>query len=218
MKTIEEVKNEFKKTTGYELPIYTYKGELGVIYECDYEHSKCVPEFMPIDEFLGMEQIDYDQVRWVTVGADDCEEGEEITDAPIRNDENEQKLMVDCVWSPVSINKSDEYIRELYIETDRYYNWTSERKRMIDRIEKILKYYYDLLSYDSDDELEELQSKIKKLCKDWDETCNKYEDPKGWAEFESNSIDFKDLIRTVCEDNDFTDIVKRSAIAAITEE
>ena len=152
MKTIEQVKQEFKAATGYDMPIYMYNGKLGVLYDVD-----CVPEFIPIDEFLVRPSVNYDDVTWVTVGADGCEEGEEITDAAVRCDGNDQKLFVDCVWSPVDYNKSDEFCRELLVTTNRYYSWSSERKHMIDAIQQTLEKYNEGLGwYDgiADDELD----------------------------------------------------------------
>lgn len=203
MKTIEEVKQEFKAATGKDMPIYTYEGKLGVLYDVD-----CVPEFIPMDEFLVRPSVNYDDVRWVTVDADGCEEGEEITDKPIRNDENAQCLLVDCVWSPVSDNKSDEFVRELLVTTTQYYSWTSERKHMIEVIQQDLQKHEEELSYYegiADDELdddekkerdrwiESLKNCIKMDKESWEETCSNYEDPLDWRDYEHNTIDFENV-------------------------
>lgn len=230
MKTKEEIKKEFKAVRGYDLPIYTYNGELGVLYEENRTGYAWAIEFIPMDEFLAKDDIDFENVRWVTIGADVCQEGEEITDDPIRCEENSQKLVVDSAWSPVSVNKSDKYIRELYVTTDRYYDWTSERTRMYKSIRDcLIEYDEDLCYYDgcADDELDadeieerdklaaSLKSEIRLLKKYWEETCAKYEDPEEWAEYESGSIDFKDLLNDVyC---DCASIVWNNARAAVNE-
>lgn len=239
MKTIEQVKQEFKefyaaKGRDLKLPIYTYKGKLGVIYEVDYPCCCGVPEFIPMDEFLAKDDIGYDRVQWVNVGADGCEEGEEITDRPIRNEENAQKLLVDCVWSTVECNKSDEFCRELLVTTDQYYRWTSERKKMIESIQQMLEKYDEELScYDgiADDELESderkdrdewieyLKDRIKSHKNDWEETCSKYEDPLEWRDYEHNSIDFENVYEeAISYGHELSGIVKKAAREAINDE
>lgn len=225
MKTIDEIKKEFKAATGKNLPIYTYEGELGVLYE-NYTGYCYMPEFVPMDEFLTKESINFDNVRWVTVGADCCEEGEEITDEPIRNEENDQKLMVDGVWSPVTTNKSDEYVRELLTETTQYHDWTSERTHMYECLEQdIEKANEELCFYNGykDDELETderekrdnliagLQHVIRDRKKDWEDTCAEYEDPEGWADYTDVTTDFKDLF-----DNVAKDLYERDRISLLT--
>ena len=230
MKTIEQVKQEFKAATGHDMPIYTYNGEVGVLYDVD-----CIPEFIPMDEFLGRPSVNYDDVRWVTVGADGCEEGEEITDRPIRNEENAQCLLVDCVWSPVDCNKSDEFCREWLVTTDKYYRWTSERKKMIESIQQTLEEYekeQELSSYDgiADDELDDDEKKerdeaIKHLQDDmkghkakWEKTCGNYEDPLDWRDYEKHSIDFEDVFNeAVSFGYEWSGIVTKAALEAIKE-
>ena len=228
MKTIEQVKQEFKAATGHDMPIYTYNGEVGVLYDVD-----CIPEFIPMDEFLGRPSVNYDDVRWVTVGADGCEEGEEITDAAVRNDENEEKLLVDCVWSPVDYNKSDEFVRELLVTTTKYYSWTSERKRMIDAIQQTLEEYEKELSYYegiADDELDDdekkerneaikyLQDAMKGHKADWEKICGNYEDPLDWRDYEKHSIDFEDVFsEAVSSGYILSSITKKAASEAIKE-
>lgn len=228
MKTIEQVKQEFKAATGKDMPIYTYNGEVGVLYDVD-----CIPEFIPMDEFLGRPSVDYDDVRWVTVGADGCEEGEEITDAAVRNDENDEKLLVDCVWSPVNYNKSDEFVRELLVTTTKYYSWTSERKKMIDSILQTLEEYEEELScYEgiADDELDDdekkeraeaikyLQDAMKGHKADWEKTCGRYDDPLDWRDYEKHSIDFEDVFNeAVSYGYEWSSITKKAALEAIKE-
>lgn len=219
MKTLSQIKQEFKNTTGYNLPIYTYDGDLGVIYDWD---------FLIIDDFLKMGKIDFDLVRWVEVEADTCEEGEEITDAPFVNPENEQLLRVDCAWSPVIYNKSDEYTRQLLVTTNRYYDWTSERSRMIDSLRDVLhRYGNDLDSYsgipDADLEADEkqerdklvglLRDRIESERKSWEETCSQYEDPLGFEEFDKNghTSDFSNVLNEVFDCGEYCELVIKVA-------
>ena len=229
MKTIEQLKQEFKTATGYNLPIYTYDGKLGVIYDVD-----CVPEFIPMDEFLARPSVNYDDVRWVTVGADGCEEGEEITDAAVRNEENDEKLIVDCVWSPVDYNKSDEFVRELLVTTTQYYSWTSERKHMIECIQQTLKKHEKELSYYegiTDDELDDYEKKeraewikslqgcIKMDKESWKKTCSNYEDPLGWRDYSNNSIDFENVFQEAVDSGYvLSSITKKAAMEVVKDE
>lgn len=228
MKTIEQAKQEFKAATGYNMPIYTYNGESGVLYDVD-----CVTKFIPMDEFLLRPSVNYDDVRWVTVGADGCEEGEEITDAAVRNEENEEKLLVDCVWSPVDYNKSDEFVRELLVTTTQYYAWTSERRRMIDAIQQTLEHHNDELGryngvpdegLEQDDIkkrdrcVESLKNCIKSHKADWEKTCSNYEDPLGWRDYEHNTIDFENVYEEAISCGryqELSDIVTKVAREAI---
>lgn len=215
------------------MPIYTYNGKLGVLYEM--EHYACiVPEFIPMDEFMAKDDIDYDRVRWVTVGADGCEEGEEITDAAVRCDENDEKLLVDCVWSPVDYNKSDEFVRELLVTTTKYYNWTSARKLRIDSILHTLEKHNEELScYDgvSDDELEpdeikdrdewikSLQGCIQMDKESWEKTCSDYEDPLDWRYCERNTIDFENVYEeAISYGYELSGIVKKAAREVVKSE
>ena len=217
------------------MPIYTYEGKLGVIYEV--KHPYCwAPDFIPMDEFLAKDDIDYDRVQWVTVGADGCEEGEEITERPIRNEENAQHLLMDCVWSPVTDNKSDEFVRELLVTTDRYYSWKSERRKMIEAIQQTLEKHDEELScYDgaADEELEPdeikerdmwieyLKSSIKSHKEDWEKTCSSYEDPLDWRDYERNSIDFENVYEEAIDNGcyqELSGITKKTALEAIKDE
>ena len=226
MKTIEIIKEEFKNATGYDMPIYTYNGKLGVLYDV-----AGVPEFIPMDEFLLRQSVNYDDVRWVTVGADGCEEGEEITDAAVRNEQNEEKLLVDCVWSPVDYNNSDEFVRELLVTTTQYYSWTSERKHMIDAIQQTLEHHNDELGWHNgvpDEDLEQddikkrdrwiesLKRSIKMLKDDWEKTCDRYTDPLGWRDYEHNSVDFENVYQEAIWD-DLNSIVIKNALEVIKE-
>lgn len=228
MKTIEQVKSEYKSATGYDMPIYTYNGKLGVLYDVD-----CVPEFISMDEFLSRPSVNYDDVHWVTVGADGCEDGEEITDAAVRNEENEEDLLVDHVWSPVDYNESDEFVRELLVTTTQYYAWTSERRRMIDAIQQTLEKYDEELGWyngvlDEDLEqddikkrdgwIESLKRSIRMRKDDWEKTCSNYTDPLGWRDYEHNSIDFENVYQEAISYGryqELSEIVTRTALEAL---
>ena len=171
MKTIDFLKKDFLSKTGRELPVFRYNGNLGILYDVE-----AAVEFIPLDEVLSME-LDYDNVKSLTCESDCAEDGEEITDAPIRNEENEQKLLFDGVWSTVDYQKSDEYVRELCVTTDRFYDWTSSRKRMLDRIESA-----------SRKDLESLRA-------EWKDIVSQYSDPLGFEEWETQKADFDSLIQ-----------------------
>ncbi|MBE6322696.1 MAG: hypothetical protein E7073_06740 [Bacteroidales bacterium] len=109
-KTIDFLKKDFLSKTGRELPVFRYNGNFGILYDVE-----AAVEFIPLDEVLSME-LDYDKVKYLTCESDSAEYGEEITDAPIRNEENEQKLLFDSVWSTVDYQKSDEYVRDSLIQ------------------------------------------------------------------------------------------------------
>lgn len=221
MKTIETIKQEFKNSTGKELPIYTFDGKLGVLMEC--RHTNCwATDFIPMDDFLKMDNIDFDCVRWVEVDADPCEEGEEITDAPFVNPENEQNLRVDCAWSPVIYNKSDEYTRQLLVTTNKYYDWTSERRRMIDNLyDDMKKYSNEFDGYDGTETEEEdikdrdkwishLKERLESRKKDWEETCSHYEDPVGWEDFSTNKADFSSVLQETLDSYEFCTLVHKT--------
>ena len=186
MKNIETIKQEFKAATGRDLPIFTYEGQLGVLYQV-HEHDAYFDDFLPMEKFLNLDSIDFDLIGYLTSESDYADEGEEITDKPIVNPENEQKLIVDDVWSTVTYNQSDEYERELLISTSRYHNWTSRRSKMLDRI-------YDVLTAE-DDEDNEKEEKLATLRNEWEEICSQYSDPVGCEEWNENKADFDNLVK-----------------------
>jgi hypothetical protein len=121
--------------------------------------------------------------------------------------------MVDDVWSPVTTNKSDKFVRELLTLTTKYNNWTSERFCMCSQIDNLLTKYDEQLRWydgrpdeDLDDEdkkerstvVGELQNDIKELKKEWEEIVAKYEDPEGWAYFEDCTVEFQNLLDGEC--------------------
>lgn len=179
MKTIEQIKKEYKEKTNNNLPIFTFKGESGVLMEVEANHSRGI-DFVPFGK-LDTDTLDLDDIRGLTSESDYAEEGEEITDEAIVNDENEQRLMVDCVWSTIDYHKSDLYVRELLVTTNDHYDWTSERRRMINKI-------YDSIKNDRFD------AQKSELEKEWNEIVAQYSDPLGIAEFHDNDINFESLV------------------------
>lgn len=216
MKTIEQIKQEFKNATGKELPIYTFKGKLGVLMEGEYG----VADFIPMDDVLQMESIDFDAVRWVDVEEDACEEGEEITDAAIVNPEYDQGI-IDNMWSPVWYAKSDEYVRELLVTTTRYHSWTSNRSYMVGNLWKILKEadddleYYDKIGDNLDDDEKQNRDKLIAWLKNillsekktWEDICSRYKDPAGWEEYHDNSAKFYSVMKEALKGSDFCQLV-----------
>ena len=181
MKTIEQIKQEYTAATGKTLPIFTFKGELGILMEVMNPKSHAWgTDFVPFSK-LNTDNIDYDCIHGLTSESDYAEEGEEITDQPIVNDENEQRLIVDCVFSTVNYWKSDMYCRQLLVTTTRFYDWTSDRRRMIDMIHESIK----------NDRFEEQKNELEK---EWNEMVSQYSDPCGTAEFQPNSIEFDSLV------------------------
>ena len=229
MKTIEQIKQEFKNATGKELPIYTFKGKLGVLMERKHEYCWAT-DFIPMDDVLQMENIDYDAVRWVDVSEEACEEGEEITDAPYVNPEYEQQLLVDNVWSPVWYAKSDEYVRQLLVTTTKYHNWTSERKEMVDSLWRMMKDADDDLEFyenhsdeleeedkqDRDKKIEHLKERIERKRKEWEDICAKYKDPEDWEAYHDNSAKFYSVLKEVLDGYQFCSLV-RDAVKGFTE-
>lgn len=95
---------------------------------------------------------------------------EEIVHTTVRGFENEQSLL--CDWVRKSYAEQDEAHRELVVVTDRYYDWTSERKRFID--------FYSGIDYYSE---EELRAK-------WNEICLRYAQP-----FDCDDISFESVLK-----------------------
>lgn len=168
LKRAESLKKDFASKTGRELPVFKYNGKLGILYDVD-----AAIEFVPLDEVLSM-KLDYDDVKSLTYESDCAEYGEEITDATIHDG---QKLLFNSVWSSVDYQKSDEYVRELCVTTNSYYDWTSSRKLMLNRIESA-----------SRKELEELRA-------EWEDIVSQYSDPLGFEEWEAQKADFDSLIQ-----------------------
>jgi len=206
MKTIETIKQEFKNSTGRDLPIYTFEGKLGVLMESEHGLS----DFIPMDDLINMESIDFDAVRWVNEGAEGCNEGEEITEGAIVCPGNEQKLM-HYIWTPVTYQKSDEYVRELLVTTTKYYDWTSDRSRMIDALQQDLNKYAERFAdaecEDDSEVMESLRNNFKSYLaerrKDWEKTCAQYEDPEGWEEFNQNKADFSSVLEESLDGYDY---------------
>jgi hypothetical protein len=192
---VELLKNDYKAKTGRELHIFTYNGVLGVLMSVKNSAEQAwIIDFVPLSK-IDVNTWDTDAIRNLT-NEDDCaEEGEEITDRPLVASGNPQKLLVDCVWSTVAYNKSDEYVRQLLTSTDQYYDWTSDRTRMIDNIYDALRKHEREYNELTDEHGETwLNNTIAGLRKDWEKTCAAYEDPCGFAEFFENTTNFDELL------------------------
>lgn len=210
MKTIEQIKIEFKNATGKDLPLYTYKGKLGILYECEPYHGK--PDFLPMENLLQKEDLDFEKVHWIDFGEDCAEEGDEITDASIQNPEWEQGVL--SAWVTTAYAKSDMYVRELLITTTDYHAWKSARKWEIDCLWRKLKdandelEYYDEHADELDDEEKRerdrlaasLKDEIARERKSWVETCSRYENADGWELdfcYDGHTADFKSVLGEV---------------------
>ena len=97
---------------------------------------------------------------------------EEIVHTTVQNFENEQGLL--CDWVRKSYAEQDEAHRELVVVTDRYYAWTSERKRFIDL-------HAGNSSFSEED-----------LRKEWNEICSRYAQP-----FDGDDISFESVLKEI---------------------
>lgn len=130
---------------------YIYKGEPGfLMYEQEGKKALdcCGGQyFYPMSEFTDKELVRLTSDD-VCCTIEDCYVGEcaddemEITDGTVTNPENPQRLI--NTWVGVDYAKDDEVERELTVTTDRYYDWTSERKKMLDKITNYEEKEYDL--------------------------------------------------------------------------
>lgn len=129
---------------------YIYKGELGfLMYEQDGKKAlgNCGDQyFYPMSEFTDEELVELTSED-VCVTLEDCYGGcaddePEITDTAVVNPENEQRLIY--AWVGIEYAKDNEIERKLLTLTDRYYDWTSERKKMFDKIFDYKEKGYDL--------------------------------------------------------------------------
>ena len=195
MKTIETIKQDFKAATGKDMPIYTFEGKLGILYD---SNGSGALDFIPMDEFLAKEDTDFELVSSVDVDWS-CKEGEEI-DEDWYVDEYDGHLQRHG-WAPLEYFKSDKYVRELLVTTNRFnrYSWTSERKKMIDEIRTDLEDFRECTGIKKI--METIQHNIPYYKKDWENTCSKYEDPLGWESCQLHSVDFYDVLKEAVEES-----------------
>ncbi len=192
MKTIETIKQDFKDATGKDMPIYTFEGKLGVLYDVD----NCgAADFIHMDEFLAMDDIDFYLVHAAYDDDGVSNEGEEITEDWVVNCENTQHLLYD--WCTLEYLKSDKYVRELLVTTDKFYRWTSERKKMIDIIIKDIGDFRECTGIKKI--MKTIQHNIPYYKKEWENTCSKYEDPLNCEMFDQHSADFNDVLKEAIE-------------------
>lgn len=121
----------------------------------------------------------------------------EITDTRCVNPEYEQGLIYG--WWHKEYAESDRYVRELLTITNSYYNWTSERSRMADRLEDILT---------GEGSAESMRRQLARAKQDWEETCSQYSDPLGYADMsgdEGATADFGNVLSYALVGCDATD-------------
>lgn len=140
---------------GAELPTYTHNGAVGCIYR---------NKFVSIEELSSMDDVCCDDI---TVTMDDSYGAYsgcvEIVETDVRSYENEQRLV--CVWVTKDWAESDQWERELAIDTDDYYGWTSERTSFINSL------YIDI----------ELLGEIgDRREQQWEQICEQFSNPLNW--------------------------------------
>jgi len=110
--------------------------------------------------------------------------GESIGIVKMRNIENEQSIIE--VWDEINESKSDEYLRELCIETDKYYQWDSELSEIMNSIRSKI---YNIYKNYEDDEISQEMSEMKlRFNKEWEETIGRFSNPMG-HDFKVMTID-----------------------------
>lgn len=140
---------------GAELPTYTHNGAVGCIYR---------NKFVSIEELSSMDDVCCDDI---TVTMDDSYGAYsgcvEIVETDVRSYENEQRLV--CVWVTKDWAESDKWERELAIDTDDYYGWTSERTSFINSL------HIDI----------ELLGEIgDRREQQWEQICEQFSNPLNW--------------------------------------
>lgn len=120
-----------------ETPFYRHDGKCGVLVEKYDEaaHAWC-EVFVPEEE---LESIESEDDLRLTLEDTDCGYGGEveIVETGVMNPENEQRIIM--AWVSKDYAASDEYERELCATTTSYYDWTSERTKMIDKIQAAIR-------------------------------------------------------------------------------
>lgn len=145
---------------------YIYKGELGFLM-FEQDDKKALGNcgniyFYPASEFTDEELVELTPDD-VCATVEDCyscgpsDDDIEIIDGTVVNPENNQKLI--DTWVGVDYAADDKVERELTVVTDRYYDWTSERKKMLDKIA-----YYEEKGFD----LSELEFEWEKIVRSYD--------------------------------------------------
>ena len=166
------IEKRFEEATGRELPVYRYNNVRGCIYDGD---------FCTIDELCVMENVDFDLITATYDDSYDVAPGEyepEIDEHKFLNIENEQKVITG--WASDMYAESDEWHRMLFVDTDQYCNWTSERTRF----KEILR-----------DDLNRHGEINDCRRREWEEICNRYSNPCGWPPH--GSIDYEDVVADV---------------------
>jgi hypothetical protein len=110
--------------------------------------------------------------------------GESIGIVKMKNIENEQRIIE--VWDEIDEGKSDEYERELCIETNRYYHWDSELSEILGQIRDKVSYIHS--NYEDDEISQEMSEMKLRFNKEWEETIGRFSNPMG-HDFKIMTID-----------------------------
>lgn len=154
---------------------YTCNGVRGIL---DYVDGRRV--FIPEHEIANT-QFDYpDDCSCLTL--DDSDAGKyngetEIVETEVVNPQNEQRIIVE--WVSQSYAESDEYERMLCVDTDSYYDWTSERTKMKNSIRRCLDKYGDI---------------DQSLREEWNEIVARYSNTCEW---DLPSVNFDDIVKEI---------------------
>lgn len=159
---------------------YYYKGiEVVILYNYELEESGIKPVITECD--MGVYTLTDELLSYManngiqpSVTTDDVYSGysepEEIIFATIQNPEDEQKLIEG--WVRKSYAEMDEAHRELVVNTDRYYSWTSDRTRFINTNQGNIN--------------------IEEMKCEWDKICARYSAP-----FDGDDISFDCLLDNI---------------------
>lgn len=142
-KIVKEAKNKYPKIKN----IYRYNGKLGTLVY--YNNRKWAEENNLRDDTFGhifieldkvSEFIDNSEIDWDVGTYSDSYNEYEHDDIDINIDdmpcyENKQGYLND-VWDYVELQNKWKIESELYITTDRYYKWNSEREHMLREIKR----------------------------------------------------------------------------------
>lgn len=163
-------------------PIYTYNGNTVIL--ADVADMAQYTDVEPLDTCRGIgAYLATDDVIQLACQHDLCREtyddsysaysgNVEIIDTEVVNVENPQRLTDEWVSKEYALR--DEAERELCVTTDRYYDWTSERSKMIDRVSNAL------------------TSTVDALRQEWEHIVNGYE----YAS-DVDDVDFDSLLQDV---------------------
>jgi hypothetical protein len=195
-KELESIKQKYSEC--YEddtMPIYTYQGKLGVLYDGD---------FLTLEELIAKDDIDYELI---TTSDDDpshsMDDGWEIVHVDMQNPDRTKELVKS--WVHPVFAASDEYVRQLLITTNSEYAWQSERSVIVARLKELMHGYDEKI----EKLMKELKDSIQVMNEEWDETCSHYENAASWDVY--SAPDFQYVIDEVLKKDTFCDSVKTVA-------